>query len=675
MPNYLDVRPEELRETAKQHDLAAANIRKWGEIPDGWLAGFESSYGKMADPVRASLVDYYNRRHDKAERLAANHERTRDRLIAAAAALEDTDRTNGGDIVRTGDVDREGPPVGPTPGAPPDPVARVDTSPVHDTQPEQPSATTPAAPGMPDETGHPTQVAPPPPASAPQTYDTAPAGASAPTWTTPPTIDIPMTPPTIGIPEPDADIPGTPAVEANNAPDMVSDANNAPGLVGDANDAAGMTGGIGAPLVPGPFAAAVGDAGMARALPTPLATGPFAAAVHVAEDKQTLPSFVVGEQTEDDLVLARTLLAATLAAVADSAHRLEWAVAVLRTPVGPVVVLTSTEGRGWLPPGLFLPSEVLVPWKWVDAALTNAGREAIAAFEGTTDPARMLAEFGRKMRHIGTRISALVSSVAIPDALRAALGANVAVEDWVSAVESAVDFTLPGVGLVDRLALAGSDELLRQAATVPETEIRAKCLELAQAADARVRAAVSSIDAELSTHRALRQRILDALHAGLPIPASWWDQMRAADDTAAATLRSRRVDVSHVPADVRLDLSDTEALRGMVFERRADELLLLLAIGESDRQTLRDAFYTYGQITEHPMFSATASVVATRTAGTTDPGWAVPNVEIARNVGPGAYGVSSVSVNFVDRGGAPSSIADLLRGPAESEGSGEQRRA
>lgn len=135
-------------------------------------------------------------------------------------------------------------------------------------------------------------------------------------------------------------------------------------------------------------------------------------------------------------------------------------------PVGPIVLLTSTEGRGWLPPGLFLPSEIALPWRW-DVVLDNVAREATAALEGTTDPARMLAEFGLMGRLRSVRISALVSSAAITDDLRAALGDDVAIEGRVSAAESAVDFTSPGIGLVDRLALAGSDELLRQAATVP----------------------------------------------------------------------------------------------------------------------------------------------------------------------------------------------------------------
>ncbi|WP_406274350.1 ESX-1 secretion-associated protein [Nocardia sp. NBC_00881] len=129
MPGYLKVEPEQLRAIAKQHELVAANIRKWGEIPNAWLADFQSTYGMIADPVRAALVDYYDRRHDTAERLAAEHERTRDELIAAARALEDADQAGGRQISLVGGFDDETPPGGPTRRAPTDPAAPVGTSP------------------------------------------------------------------------------------------------------------------------------------------------------------------------------------------------------------------------------------------------------------------------------------------------------------------------------------------------------------------------------------------------------------------------------------------------------------------------------------------------------------------------------------------------------------------
>ncbi|MBF6300251.1 hypothetical protein IU459_22280 [Nocardia amamiensis] len=661
MPDYLDVKPDQLRRMAEQHGLVAANIRKFGEIPHDWLADFPSKYGTIADPVRGALEDYYQRRHDNAERLAANHERTRDELLAAARALEDGDQAGKQQIGQAGGFDHKAPPDGPD--APTDPVRKVDAGPdtpmMNDALPEQPSLNTPETPGMVHETGRSDQVPLSPAASAPQTYDTASVG---------PTVPTPTTPFSVGLPERGtADLLGTPAVDANSAA----------GVAVDGNSAAGMTGGMATPLAAGPFPAAGAASGapVAPRMPSSLASGPFAAVAHAAKDRRALPSFVVGEQVHDDLVLARTLLAATLAAVGDSALGPEWAVAVGRTRIGPVVMLTSSEGRGWLPPGLFLPSEVALPWRW-DSVLGAEARKAIAALEGTADPARVLAEFGLMVRRRkGVRLSALASSAAILDDVHAALGDDVAIEGLVSASESAVDLTSPGVGLVDRLALAGSGELLRQAATVPELEIRETCLELAQAADARVRTAVTGIDADVDAHRARRQRILDAMQAGRPVPASWWDEIRAADDMSAATLRSRRVDVSHVPVGVRLDVSAMEVLRGMVFERRADELLLLLAAGEPDRQTLRDALYAYGQIIEHPLVAATASVAGAQMPKTTGTGSAVPGVQVGRGVGLGAPGVSSISVSSIGSGGASPSIAEFRTVPAGSKGSGEQRRA
>ncbi|WP_280248279.1 type VII secretion target [Nocardia abscessus] len=661
MPNYLDVEPDQLRRIAMQHDLAAANIRKWGEIPHAWLADFESGYGMIADPVRAALVDYYNRRHDTAERLAANHERSRDELLAAASALEDADQSGGQRIAGAGGFGDGVPRGGPTPGPSTDPSTPSeggpDTPTADDTRSVQPppitspSTTSPAAPSALDnDAGRSEQPPLPSTASAPQTYGAGSTEVDAPVGATSHAVG--------GSQQAEDDWTVTPAVDPSSTAAVAV----------DPNGATGTAGGLDAPPVPVPTAVApaVTAGGMAGGMPAPLATGPFAAAVHLSEDKRALPSLVVGEQV-DDLALARTLLAATLAAVAEAAHGLEWAVAVMRTPVGPIILLTSTEGRGWLPSGLFLPSEVTLPWRW-DAVLDNAARRALAALEGTPDPARILAEFGSTGRLRSARISAMVSSGAISDDVRAALGDDVAIQDRVLPAESAVDFASPGIGLVDRLALAGSDEALIQATTVPDTEIRAKCLELARAADVRVRTAASDLTWDISAHRAGRQRILDGLYAGRPIPASWWDEIRAAGDRMAAALRSQWAGASYGPVGgVHSDISGAEVLRGMVFERRADELLLLLSGGETDRQVLRDALYAYGQIVDHPQ--APAAVRAAESAGAA---MAAAYAEVPRGGEPGVHGVSAASSGS---DGAPPSIAELLNGPAGSAGSREQRSA
>lgn len=646
MPERLVVEPDELRRIAKQHELTAAKLREWGVIPQDWLDEFPDTYGSIADPMRSALVDYYKKRHERAERLAIDHEQTRDQLLASAATLEERDEVNSLQVAQagghghgapSGGHGHGAPSGGPTHGAPAAPPVHAgpDTPTANSSQPEQPPVTAPPTSGVPDGTARAEQVPQLPAASTPQTYDTLPTGAITP---------IGATAPSVGASEYSATDTAAPAV---------GDSSGGAGTT----DGSSLVGGMPAPLATDAYhapVAPVGPGAAARA-PEALAGGPFAAAVHPPRDRRALPSLVVGERGEDDLALARTLLAAILAAVRDSARGMEWAVAVGRASDGPIVLLTSTEGRGWLPPGLFLPLEVTLPWRW-DFTLRTAGREAIAALEETADPARILAEFGYQ---VGRRvwISALVSSAAIPDGVRAAVGGDTAVEEWVSPAESAVDFTAPGPGMVDRLALAGSDVSLHQAATVPETEIRPRCLELARAADAAVRAAVSGVDVETITRRARRQQILDALHSGQPVPMSWWDQMRAADDMTASALWSRRVDVSSVSVGGVRPAVSTEALRGMVFERRADELLLLLAGGEPDRQTLRDVLYTYGQIAEHPRLPEAARVAAAETAGM---GTAIPDVDFANGLRTGAHGVSVGSSRL---GGAPPAIAELLNVP------------
>jgi hypothetical protein len=667
MPNYLDVEPDQLRAIAEQHGLAAANIRKWGEIPHQWLADFEPTYGMIADPVRAALVDYYNRRHDTAERLAANHERSRDELIAAARALEAADQSGGHRIGGAGDGFGDAVPrVGPTPGAPTDHTPPVgdsgDTPSTNGTQRLPRPSIAPdvaGAPGVPDgDVGRSDQPLPPSVSSVPQASDAGSTGIAAPGGAIPHSVS--GSEPDIGD-RTDA----APAVDGSSSTTGMT-----AGMAGDSDSAASAVGGLGAPPVLEPLPANVaGDAaGMATGMPAPLATGPFVSMAHASENRRRLSSLVVGGQVGEDLALARTLLAATLAAVAESAHGLEWAVAVMRTPIGPIVLLTSTEGRGWLPSGLFLPSEVTLPWKW-DAVLDNAARRATAALESTADPARMLAEFGSVGRLRSARISAMVSSAAISDDLFAILGDDAAVEGGVSPAESAVDFTTPGVGLVDRLELAGSSELLLQADAVPENEIRAKCLELARVADARVRAAVPHIGGEFPAQRAARQQIFDAMHAGRPVPAIWLEEILAADSRTAAELRSRQTGTSYAPpGGLPSDVSSAEALRAIVFERRANELLLLAAVGEPGRQTLRDALYAYGQIADHPQLPAVARV----TVEATDTALAYPHAGMTRDAGTDSHGVS---VSPIGSDGAPPRITELLNGSAGSKGSSEQRSA
>ncbi|MEV6255659.1 hypothetical protein ACIHAX_11825 [Nocardia sp. NPDC051929] len=323
--------------------------------------------------------------------------------------------------------------------------------------------------------------------------------------------------------------------------------------------------------------------------------------VGAAMTSAAAPAFVLGERVDGDLVLARMLLGGVLAAGGDAVLGLGWAVSVMRHSSGITAFITSNEGRGWMPAGLYLPREMSTPWVW---------EVAQSAWEGVADPARVLAEFGIAWgRKSGARLTAVVSSEEVGAELRRQLG-DVPIEGEVPAA-SAMDFSAPKPNLVDRLELIGAPALVQRAATTPESEVGVRCWELAWDAHARVHKAGLGSPAALAAP-ATRERILGALRPGREVPQEWWEELRDADDLLTATMLSRRADVSRVAlGELRADQADgrytseMSALRAMVFERRCDELVLLLA-EDATRRRLRDAVYAHAQIVGHPDFVAPA---------------------------------------------------------------------
>lgn len=306
------------------------------------------------------------------------------------------------------------------------------------------------------------------------------------------------------------------------------------------------------------------------------------------------PTFILGERVDGDLVLARTILSGVLAVVDSSVIGLEWAVSVMRHSGGINAFVTSNEGRSWLPAGLYLPREISTPWMW---------EVADAAWEGVSDPARVLAEFGAAWgRRTGAKVTAIVSSQAIDSAMRTQLR-EVPMEGPVSA-SSAMDLSAAAAGLADRLGLVSAPQLLDRIGQVPAQGIGSRCIDLAWDAHRRV-GQVGAPDS-LGLPR-LRQRILEAIRQRREVPGDWWEELRDADDLLAASMLSRRADVSRVAlGELRSDTdgrsaSEAMLLRSMVFERRCDELVLLL-IDQPNRQRLRDAVYAHGQIVDHPLF-------------------------------------------------------------------------
>ncbi|WP_280454752.1 hypothetical protein [Nocardia brasiliensis] len=339
--------------------------------------------------------------------------------------------------------------------------------------------------------------------------------------------------------------------------------------------------------------------------PMPVST-PFAAVVAQARDKDAEPSYVLGNETNDDLLVARILLQSVLAAV-DFEVGMAFAVSVMRGVDGVGVFITSNEGRGWLPAGLYLPREVSTPWLWDELLGETSG----APWEGIADPARVLVEFGLAWgAKANAALSALVSSGPIDPGLRVQLP-DVAVAGMVGAADIA-DLRTPTLDTADRLGIAGSVEALESTAAVPDSSLRARCTELAADAHTRV-GRVGACPVEVVEARRLREQILALAQAEQPVPPQLWEELRDADGLLAASMLSLRIDVGRVEVgSLRVD-DEVSALRALVFERRCNELVLLLA-AEPSRQSLRDVVYAHEQIVGHAKFvEAPAEVSAAAT--------------------------------------------------------------
>lgn len=601
MPEWLDIDPAVLRQLALQHDQVAAETREWAQPPAEWLANFEPTYGKIANPVKEALERYYDARLRAGEALAREHEQTAASLRESANAYERTDAEAAASVGLSGE----------------DAGGRVGTFGDPVTTGFAPNSTAPNNPlGAPVVTGPGAGTGAGPSTPPPGQMDPATAGngaaAQGPSGAPPGQSQngvaaggVTATPGTVPPAEHTA---GTGATPAGNA---VSGAPSGTGTVPP-----------GGALVGGPLGAGTGSgddrgttttpAGGANAqdgtaVPVAGAPTPFNSAVASAKDKEAEPAYIVGDAVNEDLLIAKTLLGAVLAAT-DEAVGITWAVAVLRGPAGAGLFITSNEGRGWLPAGLFLPRQVSTPWLWDE--LLGADGEVAAPWEGISDPARTLVEFGRAWgAKANAVLSAIASSGPIDPVLRSRLS-EVAMQGLVEP-GSDLDLRVLTPDTTDRLGLTGSVPALESVAAVPDAQVRRRVVELALDAHVQLGRSVSQ-HFDSSGSRAIRDRILAKVEVGEDVPASWWDDLRDADDLLAAEMVSQRLDVGRVDLGaIRVD-DEVSALRAMVWDRRCNELVALLA-EEPGRQVLRDAVYAHQEILAHPSFVAAPAAVATGT--------------------------------------------------------------
>ncbi|WP_280359447.1 hypothetical protein [Nocardia otitidiscaviarum] len=296
------------------------------------------------------------------------------------------------------------------------------------------------------------------------------------------------------------------------------------------------------------------------------------------------------------MAAARRLLASILDAVGSTAPTVAWSVAALRSPVGMALFLTTNEGRGWLPPGLYLPRNLSTPWRRGDAV--GVRESDWAAWEQYTDPARILVEFARIFGpRANASLTALVSSDHIDPQLLAD-NPETAVGERVEPA-NAMNLRSPGPRTVDRLGFAGSADALAEAAQVPPAARSDRGVALGADAHHRVRRADTTPLAAVPVEQ-LRERILALLEAGEPVPKQWWAELRQADNALAEVIRSRPIGA-------------LDTMLSLAFQRRCTELVLLLD-GKPGYRRLRDQLYAYEHIVKHPAFTD-SPVVSVGTSG------------------------------------------------------------
>ncbi|WP_338760416.1 type VII secretion target [Nocardia vulneris] len=567
MPDSMHVDPAVLRELARQHDEVYEKTMEWSQPPTEYLARFPEMFGTICAPVHQALCDYYDARYRAGKALADENAQTANSLRAAAQALENTDQDLGS-LVRNVGEQLDSPASAPVGVAPP---------------------------GLSTNSFDGVAPAGPPTSVAGASQADAPTGTQA-------AATVPPTPGTVLPPHTSGDPAGlsAPLVTAGSS-------DHAPPVLGPAAPVPGNASSSANPLIPGSMddraeSASASTSPRFDALPL-IGPTPFGSAVQAAALREGGTGHVVNDDENPDLILARTLLGGLLAATETSAVGVSWAVSVMRGPAGANVFVTSNEGRGWLPAGLFLPREVSTPWVWDDLL----GAEG-SPWEGVSDPARVLVEFALVW---GPRddavLSALASSGPIAAQLRTELG-DVATAAAVGPA-TGVDLRVFTPDTTDRLGIGGSIAALEQIATVSDASMRGRCVDLAQDAHTQLSRSAGRVPEATSAWR-LRERILARAEGGFEVPAHWWQELRATDELLVTTMLPHQLDADRIGlGELRVD-EQSAVLRQLTFERRCNELVLLLE-GEPNRQCLRDAVYAHEQIVGHPRFAATAPVEST----------------------------------------------------------------
>lgn len=399
-----------------------------------------------------------------------------------------------------------------------------------------------------------------PMAAAPSVAPSAPA----PTYTpTPPGPTPPPTPPPAGggqvgpVSSPPATTAATPSAAA---PAQQQPAASAPVIGGQAITAAA------AAAVAAPSILAVQQVPVAPApIPTRLPT----------------PSELVRD-------IVRSLIAALDGTPWSVESGLQWAAMATSTQGMQQIWITSSDGR-WLPPRLYLPPLVALPWEL----------EGSEAWEVCADPIRPLLEAAR------TKPGAEVLAVATTHETRAY--ASIPTEGLLRVTPDEAnliyDFTDGGeTGGCDRLEIL-SPKRWKEVRAVPEERRAAQLITMAVATH-------SEIDRASSVYAAgwdARERAVTGLRAGGPgaVSQSSWTALEQTMTVLTSGARGGRRDVTDIPLGAPLPELAPRA-RQITTERWITEAVMA-ARGRADMDALDDSVYAWALV-KRAMDEASAAV-------------------------------------------------------------------
>jgi hypothetical protein len=293
----------------------------------------------------------------------------------------------------------------------------------------------------------------------------------------------------------------------------------------------------------------------------------------------------LSDNDNEDLAALRNVIRA-----AGGGGVVQWAAGMVTTSGSRQIVVTTDRGRGWMPPDIALPADIVLPWQ----------HELSTRWEGLLDPARVIIEYAATA---GGRLTALASTHS--SAPTAAAGVPFAFLD-ASARPSPERLDGP---IADRMALqVHSDYITAIGGIAEDAERRERALWTARAAAVLAEEFTSGMDESLAARDVLTRLEAEPL---LREPrrvseiGQVWERLRDEHVLLRDRERAARQDVRDVPVGKLDTAGGGGATRALIAQLYAIEAVLALQ-SPSAVEALAHAVYSWQMIEQTPRLGPNA---------------------------------------------------------------------